>query len=470
MVPLKNSYTDLPERFYERIRPEKFPNPELVLFNTDLADELGLKFSSETDLAHIFSGQDLLPGSDPIAQAYAGYQFGRPVDQLGDGRAHLLGEINGYGLQLKGSGRTRFSRGGDGRSALGPVIREFLVSEAMYALGVPTTRALAIVTTGERVLRQDGPEPGGIMTRVAESYLRIGTFQYFWFRNDREALEILTDYTIRRHYPQIQSQSLSERCLELLKLFAERQGDLVAQWYSLGFIHGVMNTDNCSLAGITIDYGPCAFLDEYRFKKVFSSIDRTGRYAYGNQMQIVEWNIFRLADCLLSLIDDDQKVAVSKVTEALQEVLLDFPQKFFLAFAKKLGLGHLQDGDETLVREFLDYLESESLDFTLSFSHLDELYSGDSSFYPQSAKLQSFLDKWKERQPDLRQIKNTNPTIIPRNHQVQRVIDHAESQDYEPLIEMFEALKSPFEVAEQHRYLINPPQESERVFQTFCGT
>lgn len=470
MFILQKTYTELPERFFKRVRPENFQNPDLILFNSELAEELGMEFSSKTDLAKIFSGQDLLPGSDPIAQAYAGFQFGQPVSQLGDGRAHLLGEINGYDIQLKGSGRTPFSRRGDGRSALGPVIREFLVSEAMHALGVPTTRSLAMATTGEQVLRQDGYEPGGILTRVAESHIRIGTFQYFSFRNDLEALEILTDYTIRRHYPQIQNQNLSDRCLEFLKLFAKRQGNLVAKWYSLGFIHGVMNTDNCSLAGITIDYGPCAFLDEYRFDKVFSSIDRMGRYAYGHQMNIVEWNIFRFADCLLPLIDENQQLAVDKVTEVLQDVLSSFSQKILSVFAKKLGLSDLQDGDEILIKDFLAYLESDSLDFTLSFSNLDELYVGDSSFYPKNEKLKNFLERWKKRQPDLSMIKTINPTIIPRNHQIQRAIDHAYNKDYEPLLEMFGAFKSPFNVAEQHQYLINPPQPDERVHQTFCGT
>lgn len=470
MIKLENTYLELPDRFYERTLPESFPSPKLVLFNSTLAHELGLELAHEIEMARIFSGQDLLPGSEPIAQAYAGHQFGHPVPQLGDGRAHLLGEVNGLDLQLKGSGRTRFSRRGDGRSALGPVIREFLVSEGMHALGVPTTRSLCITTTGEEVYRQDGPEPGGILTRVAESHLRIGTFQYFAFRGDLKALEILTDYTIRRHYPEIQDTSLPDRCLKLLQAFADRQGDLVTQWYALGFIHGVMNTDNCSMAGITIDYGPCAFLDEFQFEKVFSSIDVQGRYAYWNQMSILKWNIDRLADCLLPLISSDQSIASSRVDESLKDVLSSYSDRIYRAFARKLGLPNFRDEDHTLVSAFLNYLEVNSLDFTLSFSHLGTLLDGKTQFYPMTSDLNTFLKKWKERKPNLSQIIKSNPKLIPRNHQIQKVINHAHQGDYEPLKEMWEALKNPFEVHEKHTKFITPPQPNERVYQTFCGT
>ena len=298
---LENTYSELPERFYERIKPQIYNNAEAILFNQELAAELGLGSITEEDFLKASAGLSTLPGSKPIALAYAGAQFGHFVPQLGDGRAHLLGEIHGVDIQLKGSGQTRFSRQGDGRSALGPVIREFLVSEGMHYLGVPTTRSLCAITTGEKVLRQYGPEPGGVLMRVADSHIRVGTFEYFAYQSDHEALEILTEYTLRRHYPEIHADTCSDRCLRLLQAFAERQGDLVAQWYGLGFIHGVMNTDNCSVAGITLDYGPCAFMDEFQFQKVFSSIDAQGRYAYGNQMPIVEWNILRLAECLLPL-------------------------------------------------------------------------------------------------------------------------------------------------------------------------
>ncbi|MDD9952371.1 MAG: YdiU family protein [Zetaproteobacteria bacterium] len=469
-VELQNSYVKLPDRFYQKICPEKFSDPKLVLFNHDLADELGLNLSDASEIAQLCSGQRLLPGSQPIAQAYAGSQFGHFSPQLGDGRAHLLGELKGLDLQLKGSGRTRFSRRGDGRSPLGPAIREFLVSEAMHALGVPTTRSLSVVTTGETVYRQDGPTPGAILARVAESHLRVGTFQYFASQGDLEALEILTNYTIKRHYPGIRSTQISDCCLELLRLFAERQGDLVARWYALGFIHGVMNTDNCSMAGITIDYGPCAFLDEFHQMKVFSSIDKFGRYAYGNQMAIVEWNIHRLADCLLPLIADDPQRAVSMAEQVLEEPLASFHNRLYLGFARKLGLKSLPEEGHTLVIDFLRYLQAHSLDFTLSFSHLRSLYEGDTHFYPVTSELHSFLSRWKALDPDLYQMDSINPRLIPRNHQIEKVITHANQGDYQPFEQMWEALKSPFEVSEEYGYLMDAPKMSERVYQTFCGT
>ena len=467
---LTNSYAELPERFYERVQPEPFPNPELVVFNAELANELGIEITDESELAQIFSGQILLPGSDPIAQVYAGFQFGHFTPQLGDGRAHLLGEINGLDLQLKGSGRTKFSRGGDGKSALGPTIREFLVSEAMYALGIPTTRALSVVNTGEMVFRQFGSEPGGVLTRVAESHIRVGTFQYFQFQKDLEALEVLCDYTIRRHYPEIDSTSLSERCLKLLRKFAQRQGDLVAKWYGVGFIHGVMNTDNCSLAGITIDYGPCAFMDEFKFMKVFSSIDEQGRYAYGNQMTIAEWNILRFAESILPLIDEDSEKAVGKIKESLEDILSNFANLIQSQFTQKLGFKESNSEIETLSKEFLNLLEKHSLDFTLSFSNLGNLYEGDERFFPSDSQLNSFFTQWKNLGPDLSLLESTNPKLIPRNHQIENAIKQAEQGNYEPVNAMWEALKTPFEVSPEHQYLQEPSRTDEKVYQTFCGT
>ncbi len=467
---LTHSYTDLPERFYQRTNPERFPAPELVLFNADLAEELGLVFSNEAEIAQVLSGQTLLPGSEPIAQAYAGSQFGHFVPQLGDGRAHLLGEIKDLDLQLKGSGRTKFSRGGDGRSPIGPAIREFLVSEAMHALGIPTSRSLSVVATGEMVYRQDGPEPGAILTRLCESHLRVGTFQYFHHRDDLQALELLCDYTIKRHYPEIACSELPDRCLELLRAFAKRQGDLVAQWYGVGFIHGVMNTDNCSMAGITIDYGPCAFLDDFKFMKVFSSIDQQGRYAYGNQMAIAEWNIYCFADCLLPLIADDQKLSATKVKEALADISSSFASLIHQTFARKLGLAESDSSSETLITDFLRYLETHSLDFTLGFSNLRNLYEGDKGFYTENSDLESFLARWKDQAPDFSQMDQVNPKVIPRNHQIERVIDHANNGDCEPVAEMWEALKSPYTVSTNHQHFIDPPDLDEQVYQTFCGT
>ena len=467
---LSSHYQELPERFYERIMPERFPEASVILFNAKLAEDIGLGFANAQLIAPFVSGQKLLPGSHPVAQAYAGTQFGNFVPQLGDGRAHLLGDINGFDIQLKGSGRTRFSRQGDGRSALGPVIREFLVSEAMAALHIPTTRSLSIVRTEEDVFRQNGPEPGGILTRVAESHIRVGTFEYFACRDDREALAMLVAHVVQRHYPQIEENSQAKRCLRLLQLFAKRQGDLVAKWYGVGFIHGVMNTDNCSVVGITIDYGPCAFMDEFRFMKVFSSIDRQGRYAYGNQMAIAEWNIRRFAQCLLPLIDADEKRALERVDEVLNPILAQFSELFFQVFGRKLGFAKVSDDIKELVKIFLQYLEANSLDFTISFAHLEALYRGDTLVYKEGAELTAFLVMWKRLSPDLSLMGANNPKVVPRNHQIQHVIERAYDRDYEPMKELWEALKNPFLVPENYQYLTVPPKPSERVKQTFCGT
>lgn len=471
MTQLTCSYLSLPERCYERVAPEAFVDPQLRVFNEDLARTLGVAFHDDAHAAMVLSGQQLLPGSEPIAQAYAGHQFGHFVPQLGDGRAHLLGEASGFDIQLKGSGRTRFSRRGDGKSALGPVIREFLVSEGMHALGIPTTRSLAIVTTGEDVLRQDGPEPGGILTRVAASHIRVGTFQYFVCRQDDEALRALVDYTIERHYPEVAAvKTLPERCLALLRAFAERQGDLVASWYGLGFIHGVMNTDNCALAGITIDYGPCAFQDEFSLRKVFSSIDHQGRYAYSNQMSIIQWNVLRFAECLLPLIADKPEQASELANEVLKDVFATYGTRLHNVFARKLGLGGKHEGDESLVDGLLTYLDAHALDFTLSFYRLPDLLTGDDRHFPQDSRLSDFLAKWQARQPDAQLMAAANPHVIPRNHHVQAVIDSAYTDDYGPLHEMWSALQSPFAVDAKLKRFAEPPAEHERVRQTFCGT
>lgn len=470
MTILQSSYGRLPERFYQRINPEVFKNPSVVVFNANLADNLSLKFRDETEIAQVLSGQQLLAGSKPIAQAYAGRQFGHFVPLLGDGRAHLLGEVNGWDIQLKGSGRTRFSRRGDGRSALGPAIREFLVSEGMHALGVPTTRSLGVVTTGENVLRMDGPEPGAILTRVSDSFLRVGTFELFSFQNDHEALVTLTDYAIQRHYREIQSNDLPDRCLKFLQAFAERQANLVAKWYALGFIHGVMNTDNCSISGVTLDYGPCAFLDEFEFQKTFSSIDQHGRYAYGNQMSIAKWNVLRLAECLFPLIHGERDIASSMVDEALREILLSFPGKIELVFSQKLGFKSVDDDIKILISDFLGLLETSALDFTLSFFYLKQLFDGETGQFTKSANLKAFIEKWKALQPERSLLSKSNPHLIPRNHHIEDVIGHANRENYEPLHQMWSALQNPFHVSDQYQRFTTAPEPHERVYQTFCGT
>lgn len=472
MIDFTNTYAKLPENFFERIRPERFAGPELIVFNEELASLLGIDFTgvSQRELAEVFAGQRILPGSEPMALVYAGYQFGHLVPQLGDGRAHLLGEVKGFDLQLKGSGRTRFSRRGDGRSALGPVLREYIVSESMHALGVPTTRSLCAVTTGEEVLRQNGPEPGGILTRVAASHLRVGTFQYFAFRSDKESLRVLLDYTIQRHYPELQGLEGPEKVIALLKAFILKQADLVALWSGLGFIHGVMNTDNFSLAGITIDYGPCAFLDEFKFDKVFSSIDEHGRYSFFNQVPIAKWNVVRLAETLLPLIDADEARAIKRLEDEVLGGLSIFDEKRMNHFARKLGIQDYKKSDDDLILKFLHYLEDESLDFTLAFRNLPKLYEGSEVFYPRTEALVEFLAAWRDRVSSVSHLDSLNPVFIPRNHLIQKVIEDAYAGDFSSFHALLTVTSKPFETREEYaRYAVGPKEE-ERVSKTFCGT
>lgn len=466
---LRNTYLNLPSNFYEKVRAQNFPGPRLLALNEDLAQSLGLpvKDFSPLELAEIFSGQRLLPGSEPIALAYAGFQFGHPVPSLGDGRAMLLGELKGFDIQLKGSGQTPFSRRGDGLSALGPVVREYIVSEAMFVLGVPTTRALAAVRTGEEVYRQFGPEPGGVFTRVASSHIRVGTFQYFSFKKDLSSLKILLEYVINRHYPELnQLTDLREKSISLLKAFAQRQGELIAKWSGLGFIHGVMNTDNCFLSGETVDYGPCAFMDEFRFHQVFSSIDERGRYSFFNQVPIIQWNILRLADCLLPLISSDEKEAIRLVENDVIPILEGFPQMRIKEFSRKLGIPE----NENLVMEFLTILEEKSLDFTLSFRNLDKLFQGEFSFYGEDQKIKDFKEKWMTKSPMMDGHKQRNPLYIPRNHLVQRAIELSYKEDDSFFRELNEVLKKPFEEQSGKEEFSLPPKETEKVLRTFCGT
>jgi uncharacterized protein YdiU (UPF0061 family) len=475
MIEFNNTYIKLPEKFYERVNPASFSAPELILFNKDLARELGINSEgmSDEELAKIFSGQKILKGSEPLAQAYAGFQFGNPVPQLGDGRAHLLGETNGFDIQLKGSGQTRFSRQGDGRSSLGPVVREYIVSEAMHHLGVPTTRALAAVRTGENVFRQT-QEPGGIFTRVANSHLRVGTFQYFAFRKDLDGLETLLNYAIKRHYPELSNiHDSKEKTLEFVKAVTKAQAELVSSWMALGFIHGVMNTDNFSISGITIDFGPCAFMDEFRFEKVFSYIDQHGRYAFFNQPPIAGWNILRLADTLLPFIDEDHKKATVIAEKEISTVMDLFTVKTWEKLGKKIGLNDFKSGDEKLIVEFLKYLEKEELDFNMSFRNFPKLIEGDFEGYPDTDELKSFLMNWKSRVGTLENpddLNKINPRYIPRNHQVERAIQASFNGDDSVFKELVELLKDPYGFNQDLDHYHLPPKPDERVTQTFCGT
>jgi uncharacterized protein YdiU (UPF0061 family) len=461
VIKFENTYSKLGAQFFEEVHFPKFKNPELLQFNEELAADLGLdtKGYSKTELALIFSGQKLLEGSEPLAMAYAGHQFANFVPQLGDGRAALLGESKGLDIQLKGAGQTYFSRRGDGRSALGPVIREYLVSEAMHQLRVPTTRALAAVLTNETVQR-NYPEPGGIFTRVAESHLRVGTFQYFAAREDHKSLKVLVDYAISRHYPDAKDP------LDFLLAVAKKQAELVANWMGLGFIHGVMNTDNSSIAGITIDYGPCAFIDEFDFQKTFSSIDRDKRYAYINQGPITQWNILRLAECLIPLIDEDSEKAVKLVQESLEFLPAYIKNKITEKISAKLGL---RAPNEKLCNLFLTYLQENKLDFTLSFRNLALLKEEGQTFYPKTKLLEEFESEWLE-QGSTEGLDLINPLYIPRNHQVQRVIDDVYKGDHSSFKDFLEVLKNPFEKNERLHHFHLPPKEEEKVTETFCGT
>jgi len=467
---IKNSYLDLPSHFYELNNPEIFNNPKLIKFNYDLASQLGFECEdiSEKDLVQFFSGQKFFPSCVPFSQPYAGHQFGHFVPLLGDGRAHHLGEINGYDVQLKGSGRTKFSRRGDGKSAFGPVLREYLMSEAMHALAIPTTRSLCAIASGENVHRQDGLEPGGVFTRVAKSHLRVGSFQYFSFRKDWDSLLILLDYALGRHFPDLLKLSnTQEKIIEFLKIVASKQAELVTNWSSIGFIHGVMNTDNCSVGGHTIDYGPCAFMDEFSAEKVFSSIDRNSRYSFFNQVPMVGWNIARLAECFVPILDKNTTSSIELIKSELDPIISSIAQLRFEKFGKKLGIKDYKISDNNLILIFLKYLENNALDFTISFRNLPRLYKGDFLGYPEDPMREKFLSIWKARVESLEDLNEINPAFIPRNHMIQKCINEAYDGSYKLFHEFNNALKTPFK--ENQKFML-PPETHERVSQTFCGT
>lgn len=476
---LLNSYADLPPRFYTDTLPGRVADPRLIKFNVGLAAELGLTVELDAStLAAVFSGNRPIAGSRPIALAYAGHQFGHFVPQLGDGRAILLGEvIDGKGrrrdVQLKGSGRTAYSRGGDGRAALGPVLREYVVSEAMHALGIPTTRALAAVTTGGSVLR-DVALPGAIVTRVAASHIRVGTFQYFAARGDTEGVRLLADYVIARHYPHI--ASLANPYLEMLRNVMQRQARLVAAWMGIGFIHGVMNTDNMTVSGETIDFGPCAFMDEFDPAKVFSSIDRQGRYAYANQPAAAHWNLARFAETLLPLIDSDSERAVQLATGVIEEFSRDFGDEWLAVMRRKVGLFTEEEGDAALIQGLLDVMHRDHRDFTLTFRRLCVVAESEAA---EIALDPEWIAQWrarmtKEPQPASEHaafMRLVNPAFIPRNHRIEAVIAAAVEQgNFAPFEELNQVLSRPYEEQPGFAEYTKPPQPEERVLQTFCGT
>lgn len=469
---------------------DRVPDPQLVIFNTDLATELGLGEWDDKTLAAVFSGNHLPEGAIPSAQAYAGHQFGNFVPLLGDGRALLLGEVvdrqgRRRDIQLKGAGRTPFSRGGDGKAALGPVLREYLVSEAMHALGIPTTRALAAVTTGETLWRK-GEVPGAILTRVAMSHIRVGTFEFLATRGgDAVRLKQLADYVIGRHYPALKGSA--SPYIELLDAVVDAQASLVARWMSIGFVHGVMNTDNTSIAGETIDYGPCAFMEAYHPKTVFSSIDLQGRYAYGNQPNIARWNLARFAETLLPLIHADEAEAIALANA----VLADFPDRYarhwLAAMRPKLGLSveaSAEDSSDTeLIHWLLAAMQVERIDFTKGFRLLSSAVRGDAeplrALFNGSADFADWFDRWNVRRARenqtsdecVRRMDAVNPVIIPRNHQVEAMIEAAvHDGDFAPFHALLAAVTHPFENRPEWREYSEPAPASFGPFTTFCGT
>jgi uncharacterized protein YdiU (UPF0061 family) len=484
-----DTYSRLPAHFYTRIEPVKVAAPRLIKFNSALAAELGFEVDGvdEQALAEIFSGNTLLPESHPIAMVYAGHQFGQFVPQLGDGRAILLGDVRDRAgrrrdVQLKGSGRTPYSRGGDGRAALGPVLREYLVSEAMHALGLPASRALAAVATGESVFRER-PVPGAILTRVAASHVRVGTFQYFAARGDTDSVRHLADYAIERHYPAAASEANPH--LELLRAVTRAQARLVAAWMHVGFIHGVMNTDNMAISGETIDFGPCAFLDTYDPATVFSSIDQLGRYAYANQPAAARWNLTRFAETLLPLIDGDSDRAVELATRVIGEFAGEFDAQWLAGMRRKLGLFTEEEGDRDLIGALLEVMQAAHADFTLTFRRLcaaAESEAGDAPLerlFAEPASMRDWTRAWRARlgrepQPGSEHaafMRLVNPWIIPRNHRIEAVIAAAvERGEFAPFEELSRALARPYEERSEFAAYADPPLPEERVLQTFCGT
>lgn len=467
-IPFDNSYANLPESFYSRLGPTSVSSPNLLAFNDKLADLLGIEQNDPAELAAAFGGNSIPQGAAPLAQLYAGHQFGSYNPQLGDGRAILLGEVIGTDgirrdIQLKGSGPTPYSRMGDGRAWLGPVLREYVVSETMHALGIPTTRALAAVSTGEQIWREQGALPGAILTRVAQSHLRVGTFQVFAHRGEVENLRILTDYAIERHYPDATGP------MDLLRAVCAAQADLVTHWMSVGFIHGVMNTDNCTISGETIDYGPCAFMDAFHQNRVFSSIDSQGRYAFGAQPGIAVWNMAQLATSLVQLFDD-RDAAVEEATEIVHAMPKLLEENWLKRFAAKIGISAPEKGDTELIEELLGLMQTDGADFTNSFRALGRKAARDQ--FTNRDAFEHWHGKWQSRikgLPDTQPVMQAaNPALIPRNHRIEQMIEAAVAGDMAPFERLMRALATPY--VETDADLSRPPSAQEIVPATFCGT
>ena len=471
-----NTYSKLSDTFKEKVKPTPVHSPELVVLNDRLAKDLTLDFSKveKKDLSQIFSGNTLQEGSSTLAQAYAGHQFGH-FTMLGDGRAVLLGEhlvnnTNRFDVQFKGSGRTSFSRSGDGRAVLGPMLREYIISEAIHSLKIPTTRSLAVVKTGEKIVREN-LLPGAILTRVASSHIRVGTFQYIAAKQNINDLNTLVDYTINRHYPEIKSSK--NKALDLLNLVMERQCKLVVNWMRVGFIHGVMNTDNMAISGETIDYGPCAFMDNYNPKTVFSSIDKFGRYSFSNQPPITKWNLSRFAECLIPLIDNNEDKAIQLATEAIDNFQNIYEEKWLNMMRDKLGLFGKTKDDKKLIDDLLTWMEKNKADYTNTFCYLMNISIGNSSLYDDK-KFINWSNNWKNRifinnnskDKSIELMKKTNPIIIPRNHKVEEALKAANENDLEVMNRLLSNLDNPYsEQKDIEDYQL--PSNNEG-YQTFC--
>ena len=477
---LENTYCNLPGVFFSKLSPTPVSSPEILLFNQKLADEIGLGLSvlSEEERTQLLSGNLVPEGIEYFAQAYAGHQFGN-FTMLGDGRALMLGEhITPSGqridLQFKGSGRTPYSRGGDGRAALGPMLREYLISEAMHSLGIPTTRSLAVVATGESVYRES-ELPGAILTRTAGSHIRVGTFEFASLHQDKAMTQALLDYLIDRHFPEIREEE--NKALSVLQAVIDRQIDLITHWMRVGFIHGVMNTDNMALSGETIDYGPCAFMDIFSPDTVFSSIDHKGRYAYANQPYIAQWNLARLAESLLPLMDGERENAIEMAENALNAFEDIYKNKWLSMMGSKLGLHRVDQKDEALVTELLDWMHQQKADYTNTFRDLSKPELPSESAYTTES-FQAWHTRWQDRlgkevqgwDSSVTLMDSVNPAVIPRNHKVEEALQAGEEGDLSPFHNLLKALANPYQDGDHLTPFQATPEPSEKVYQTFCGT
>lgn len=471
MIQFNNTYAALPEEFYSKNLPEKIANPELVLWNQELAHELALNLD-ERAIVQIFSGNQIQKSSIPLSMAYSGHQFGHFSPVLGDGRAHLLGEIKNFDIHLKGSGRNAFSRRGDGKAALGPMIKEYIMSEAMYRYGVPTNRSLCVIKTNEMVMRET-PLMGGILTRVSRGFIRVGTFEYFASQGKTESLKTLFNYTLDRLYPQIE-----KNVYVFFETIIQAQAKLIAQWMSLGFIHGVMNTDNVSLAGETMDYGPCAFLDEFDFNKTYSFIDKSGRYAYGQQPEIIKWNLIKLAEALFPLTADPFETYQDRILKLMDVFDSTFESEWNLLFLTKLGIKEITPENKKVIQLWLTYLQKNRIDFTLGHRQLADLLQPSSKklVYIENEDFKIFESAWKKalgsfaRDEKIKELNQINPAYIPRPHLVEKAIEAGYNNDFSELKNLLEVLKNPYQSISGKENYEKPPQENEKVEYTFCGT